>query len=71
MNGHNKKSLCVVLCSKGYPDKFENNIEIKKFRKIKIKLKIIFYFMQEQKNNEKKFAVGGRVLNFVSLSDDF
>ena len=24
-----KKSLCVVVCSKGYPDKFQKNIEIK------------------------------------------
>ena len=28
--------------------------------------------MQEQKKKNKKiYAVGGRVLNFVSLSDDF
>ena len=30
------------------------------------------YFTQEQKKKNKKFyAVGGRVLNFVSVSDDF
>ena len=26
-----------------------------------------FYFMQEQKKNKKFYAVGGRVLNFVSF----
>ena len=25
-----EKSICIVLCSKGYPDKFQNNVEIKK-----------------------------------------
>ena len=30
------------------------------------------YFTHEQKKKNKKFyAVGGRVLNFVSVSDDF
>ena len=27
----NKKSLCVVVCSKGYPDTFEKNVEIISF----------------------------------------
>ena len=27
--------------------------------------------MQEQKKNNKFYAIGGRVLNFVSISDDF
>ena len=31
-----------------------------------------FYFMQEQKKKIiKYYAIGGRVLNFVSISDDF
>ena len=35
-------------------------------------IKMNFYFMQEQKKKYNKiYAVGGRVLNFVSLSDDF
>jgi len=25
-----EKSICIVLCSKGYPDQYENNVEIKK-----------------------------------------
>ena len=29
---HNKKSLCVVLCSRGYPDKFEKEILIKNLK---------------------------------------
>ena len=31
------KSLCIVLCSKGYPEKYDNNIEIKNLKNIFIK----------------------------------
>ena len=67
----NKKSVCVVLCSKGYPDTYKKNIEIRNFDKIKLDNNN-FLFHAGTKNNEKKiFATGGRVLNFISLSDDF
>ena len=28
INWHDDKSLCIVLCSKGYPEKYENDLEI-------------------------------------------
>ena len=31
----NKKSICIVLTSKGYPDKFEKNILIKNLENLK------------------------------------
>ena len=66
-----KKSLCIVLCSKGYPDFFKKNIEIDKLNQIKLdKDEFIFHAGTEKKNN-KTYAIGGRVLNFVSLSQDF
>ena len=34
INWLNKKSLCIVLCSKGYPENYEKNIEIKNIDKI-------------------------------------
>ena len=67
----NKKSLCVVVCSKGYPDKFNQNIEIENIKDIKLNSNEYLFHAGTVKKNEKVYAVGGRVLNFVSLSDDF
>ena len=67
----NKKSLCVVVCSKGYPDKFCQNVEIENIKDIKLNSNEYLFHAGTVKKNEKVYAVGGRVLNFVSLSDDF
>ena len=67
----NKKSLCVVLCSNGYPDKFEKNVEIVNIQKIKSDDENFLFHAGTIRKNEKIYAIGGRVLNFVSLSDNF
>ncbi len=67
----NKKSLCVVLCSKGYPDKFEKNVEIKNINKILLDQNNYLFHAGTNNDNGKINAIGGRVLNFVSVSDDF
>ena len=67
----NKKSLCVVLCSKGYPDSFQKNIEIENLDKIKFNEDEFLYHAGTLENDEKIYAIGGRVLNFVSVSDNF
>ena len=67
----NKKSLCIVVCSKGYPEKYQKNVEINNLDKIKFdKANLLFHAGTISENDTIK-AVGGRVLNFVSLSDDF
>ena len=67
----NKKSLCIVLCSNGYPDDYKKNVEIKNLEKINLKANdFIFHAGTEEKNN-KVLATGGRVLNFISLSEEF
>ena len=66
-----KKSLCVVLCSKGYPDKFLKNIEIRNLNQIKISDTNFLFHAGTVKKKNKVYAVGGRVLNFVSVSDNF
>ena len=67
----NKKSLCVVVCSKGYPDKFLKNIEIGNLNQIEISHTNFLFHAGTVKKNNKVYAVGGRVLNFVSISDNF
>ncbi len=67
----NQKSLCIVLCSKGYPEHFEKNIEIEKLNEIELKNSEFLFHAGTEKINGKTFATGGRVLNFVALSDDF
>jgi phosphoribosylamine--glycine ligase len=66
-----KKSLCIVLCSKGYPDDFKKNIEIENIEKLNLKKDNFLFHAGTYKKGEKIFSKGGRVLNFVSLSDDF
>ena len=67
----NKKSLCIVLCSKGYPDKYEKNIEIENLKKINTDNNNFIFHAGTLSKNETIFANGGRVLNFVSISDEY
>jgi len=68
---HKKKSICIVLCSKGYPNKFKNNVELKNLNKInKHKNQYIFHAGTFKKDS-KYFSNGGRVLNFISSSLNF
>ena len=59
----NKKSLCVVLCSNGYPENFKKNIEIKNLNKINL-IKMNFYFMQEQKKKIKNLCCWWKSFKF-------
>ena len=68
---HNKKSLCIVLCSNGYPDKFEKNVLIENIDNIKFNKNEYYYHASTIIIKEQIYATGGRVLNFVCLSDNF
>ena len=65
------KSLCVVLCSNGYPDTYKNNIEIKNLEKIKLKENEFIFHAGTQKVGDKIYSNGGRVLNLVIKSNNF
>ena len=67
----NKKSLCVVLCSKGYPEIYKKNIEINGFKNLNLTRNDYLFHAGTFEKNKKIYVSGGRVLNFVSLGLDF
>ena len=68
---HDKKSLCIVLCSKGYPEEYKKNIFISNLEKINLEKNEYIYHAGTKINNNKIYSNGGRVLNFVCLSNNF
>ena len=66
-----KKSLCIVLCSKGYPENYAKNIAIRNFNKLKSDESNFIFRAGTKIAKNEILATGGRVLNFVSISDNF
>ncbi|MDC3028331.1 phosphoribosylamine--glycine ligase [Candidatus Pelagibacter sp.] len=64
------KSLCVVMCSKGYPDKYNNNIELNLDNLILNKNEFLFH-AGTRSIKGKTYSNGGRVLNIVIRSNEF
>ena len=67
---HNDKSLCIVMCSKGYPDKYKNNIELNLNDLVLEKSEFLFHAGTKSING-KTYSNGGRVLNIVIRSNFF
>ena len=68
---YEKKSLCIVLCSNGYPESYKKNIEIQNFNNLKQDNNNFIFHAGTEIISDKIYATGGRVLNFVSTSDEF
>ena len=68
---HHDKSLCIVVCSKGYPESYENNIEIQNLNKVKLNKNEFIFHAGTKKEKDKILSNGGRVLNFVIRSNNF
>tara|TARA_Y100001958_G_C21239517_1_gene566780 strand:- start:1692 stop:2957 length:1266 start_codon:yes stop_codon:yes gene_type:complete len=66
----NKKTICIVLCSKGYPDEYKKNLEIKNLENISLRDNEYIFHAGTIKKNNIFYSNGGRVLNFVISSDD-
>jgi len=67
---HKDSSICVVLCSKGYPNKFRKNIEINNLELLNLDTKNFCFHAGTKIIDDKIKSNGGRVLNFVSISNN-
>jgi len=68
---YDKKSLCIVICSKGYPSKYSKDILIENTEKLNLTQGDFIYHAGTKKIQNKIYSNGGRVINFVSLSSNF
>ena len=68
---NNKRSICIVLCSKGYPEKYKKNIQLNGLDNLILKENQYIFHAGTIKESLKTFSNGGRVLNFVTTSSNF
>ena len=59
-----------MLCSKGYPDKFENNVVLN-VEKLNLKKNQFIFHAGTKIIDSTIVSNGGRVLNIVTRSNDF
>ncbi len=64
-----KNCITVVLCAKGYPNKYIQDSEIENLPKIKVDMNNQIFHAGTYKKDKKIFSKGGRVLNITSMSD--
>ncbi len=67
----NKKSMTIVLCSKGYPGNYKKGIVIKNISKIRLSKNEFIYHAGTKLKNGKLISNGGRVLNITSIGKSF
>ena len=67
----NKKSMTIVLCSKGYPGNYKKNSLINNLEKIKLNNNEVIYHAGTKINHQKIFSNGGRVLNFTAVGQSY
>ena len=61
----NKSACCVIMASKGYPEKYENGFEIV----IPEEIEELVYVAGAKYENETLYSAGGRVLGVVDVKD--
>ena len=71
INWNELKCMTIVLCSKGYPNKYKNNRPIMKIEKVVLSKNDFIYHAGTKLNNNQLFSNGGRVLNITSVGASF
>ena len=66
-----RKSLCIVLCAKGYPVNYKSLIHIKNLEKLLTKKNEFIFHAGTKIKSTDIMSNGGRVLNFTALSENF
>ena len=67
----NKKSVCIVLCSNGYPESYKKNIIINGLKNLKIDRNEYIFHAGTVIKDDKYLAIGGRVLNVIVTTENF
>ena len=60
-----------MLCSKGYPENYKKNVQINGLDNLILKKNQYIFHAGTKLVSNNILAHGGRVLNFVSLANDF
>ena len=65
------KSMTIVLCSKGYPNKYINSRPIRNINKVVLSKNDFIYHAGTKFNHNQLFSNGGRVLNVTSVGANY
>ena len=66
-----KKSVCIVLCSNGYPDEYKKNVRINQIKNISLNNYEYLFHAGTKIENGEYLSTGGRVLNVTVTSENF
>jgi len=67
----NKKSICLILASKGYPEDYNKNTHIKNLNEFENSDNFYIFHAATKIQDNKVLANGGRVLSIVSLKNSY
>ena len=70
INLNNKSNICVIISSKGYPEKYQTGKEIKNLNNLARLDGIEIFHSGTELLNGKVYSSGGRVLSITSQEDD-